>query len=54
MATTLTAPDRSRDRDTADALTFVYVGGLLAGDAALLALYRSMAREEARWRTTTS
>jgi hypothetical protein len=42
------------DFDTANALTYVYVGGLVAGDIALLVLSRNMGRQEARWRTTTS
>lgn len=32
------------DFDTGNALTYVYVGGLVAADLALLALYRSMSR----------
>jgi hypothetical protein len=29
-------------------MTYLYLGGLLGGDAALLLLYRSMARQEPR------
>jgi hypothetical protein len=42
------------DFDTGNALTYVYVGGLVAGDLALLVLSRAMARQEAQWRTTSS
>ena len=34
------------DFDTSNVLTYVYVGGLVAGDLALLVLYRSMTRQE--------
>jgi hypothetical protein len=34
------------DFDTGNPMTYLYVGGLLAGDIALLLLYRSMARQE--------
>jgi hypothetical protein len=33
------------DFDTGNLLTYVYVGGLVAGDVALVALYRSMSRQ---------
>src|SRR5919107_3477447 len=36
------------DFDTGNALTYIYLGGLVAGDIALLLLYRSMTREEGR------
>jgi hypothetical protein len=42
------------DFDTANALTYAYVGGLVAGDIVLLVLSRSMGRQEAHWRSTTS
>jgi hypothetical protein len=32
------------DFDTGNVMTYLYVGGLLGGDAALLLLYRSMTR----------
>jgi predicted small integral membrane protein len=38
------------DFDTGNALMYVYLGGLVAGDVALLLLYRSMTRQEARRR----
>jgi hypothetical protein len=38
------------DFDTSNALTYVYVGGLVAGDLALLVLYRTMTRQEQRGR----
>jgi hypothetical protein len=34
------------DFDTANVMTYLYLGGLVAGDLALLALYRSMTRQE--------
>jgi hypothetical protein len=36
------------DFDTGNVMTYLYVGGLLAGDVALLLLYRSMAGQEPR------
>jgi hypothetical protein len=35
------------DFDTGNVMTYLYVGGLVGGDIALLLLYRSMTREEA-------
>jgi hypothetical protein len=35
------------DFDTGNALTYVYLGGLVTADIALLLLYRSMTRQEA-------
>jgi hypothetical protein len=42
------------DFDTGNVLTYLYVGGLIAGDVALLALYRSMTRQAARSSRTQS
>jgi hypothetical protein len=36
------------DFDTGNVMTYLYLGGLAVGDIALLVLYRSMARQEAR------
>jgi hypothetical protein len=35
------------DFDTGNVMTYLYLGGLVAGDIALLLLYRSMTRQEA-------
>ena len=34
------------DFDTGNVMTYLYVGGLIAGDVALLLLYRSMTRQD--------
>jgi surface polysaccharide O-acyltransferase-like enzyme len=36
------------DFDTGNVMTYLYLGGLVTGDIALLVLYRNMSRQEAR------